>query len=243
MILIITATINPPTQDYLKINNIDDRISQYKDSLVHFINCGAFDKIILCDNSKYLADNGIFKAEKELATRKSINLELLSFTGNIDKVREQGKGYGEGEIMEYIFANSKLIQNEPYLFKVTGRLKVNKIKILVEKSKTAIEKGISLFNVPNHTMHEIYDTRFYGMPIGTYKEHFINAYEKVDDKNGIFLETVFTEILRNKQIEHRNFPLYPRITGKSGTSGSEYVYTEWKCKIKDILSKFNYYGK
>ncbi len=243
MILIITATINPPTQDYLKINNIDDRISQYKDSLVHFINCGAFDKIILCDNSNYLTDNDIFKTEKELSDKKNISLELLSFVGNTEKVREQGKGYGEGEIMEYIFANSKLIQNENYFFKVTGRLKVDKIELLVEKSKTAIEKGINLFNVPNHTMHEIYDTRFYGMPVGVYKEHFINAYEKVDDKNGIFLETVFTDELRNKQIKHRNFPLYPRITGVSGTSGGKYVYTEWKCKIKDFMSLFNYYGK
>ena len=240
MILIITATISPPTQDYLKISEIDARISQYKDSLVHFINCGAFNKIILCDNSNYLAENDIFKDEMNLAKNKGINLELLSFTGNSEKVKEQGKGYGEGEIMEYIFANSKLIKEEPQFFKVTGRLKVDKAAEIVRGTKN---KEVCLINIPNRTRHDIFDTRFYGMPTKMYKTYFLKAYENVDDKNKMYLETVFKNVLSTNNLKHNNLPKYPRITGVSGTSGGEYVYTEWKCKIKDFMSLFNYYGK
>lgn len=240
MVLIVTATINPTTQDYLKINNISDRISQYKDSLIHFINCGAFDKIILCDNSNYLAGNDIFKIEKELADKNGISLELLSFAGNTDKVKEQGKGYGEGEIMEYIFANSKLIQNEPYFFKVTGRLKVDNVAEIVKNTK---HNDACLINIPNRTRHDIFDTRFYGMPVSMYRKYFLKAYKNTDDKNKKYLETVFKEVIDTNHLKHRNLPRYPRIKGISGTFGSTYSYKEWKTKIKDLLSIFNYYGK
>lgn len=240
MILVITATINPISQDYLKLNNIDERISQYKDSLIHFINCGALEKIIVCDNSNYLSDNDIFKTERDLAEKKNINLELLSFTGNTKKVREQGKGYGEGEIMEYIFANSKLLTNEPYFFKVTGRLKVDNVADIVRNTNN---KDVCLINIPNRTRHDIFDTRFYGMPVKMYKEYFLKAYEKTDDKNNKYLETVFKEVIDKNHLKHRNLPKYPRITGISGTFGSTYSYKEWKTKIKDVLSIFNYYGK
>ena len=80
MLLIITATINPPSQDYLKINSIDERIRQYKDSLNYFINSGAFGRIIFCDNSGYLSENDIFREETEIAGKKSIELEVLSFS-------------------------------------------------------------------------------------------------------------------------------------------------------------------
>lgn len=243
MILIITATINPPAQDYLKVNNTGERLSQYKESLNFFISSGAFQKIIFCDNSGYLIDNDVLKEEKEIALNDGISLEILSFIGNHEKVKEQGKGYGEGEIMEYILKESKILSKEDYFFKVTGRLKVENIERIVNKSKSVIKDGICLINVPNHTMHEIYDTRFYGMPVSMYENDFLKAYENVDDQNNLFLETVFTKIIRENNLRHRNFPLYPRITGKSGTSGGEYVYTEWKCKIKDIMSKLNYYGK
>lgn len=240
MLLIITATINPPSQDYLKINSIDERIKQYKDSLNYFINSGAFGKIIFCDNSGYLSENDIFREETEIAGKKNIELEVLSFFGNCEKVRQQGKGYGEGEIMEHIFANSKLMHNETYFFKVTGRLKVDNVADIVRNTKY---KDVCLINIPNRTRHDIYDTRFYGMPVNMYREYFLKAYENTDDKNKKYLETIFKEVIDTNHLKRKNLPKYPRITGVSGTFGSTYSYKEWKTKIKDLLSIFNYYGK
>ena len=240
MLLIITATVNPPKQDLLKINSIEERITQYKDSLSFFIKCEAFDKIILCDNSNYILDNYVFEEEEKLAKRRGVNLELISFCGDVDKVKNQGKGYGEGEIMEYLLKNSKLVNDEEVFFKITGRLKVDNILKIINRIKN---HKICYINVPNHVTHEMYDTRFYCMPIGIFKNYFIHEYKKVNDKEKYYLETLYTDILKSNHIKHRNFPLYPRIVGISGTSGSEYVYTEWKSKIKDFLSYFNYYGK
>ena len=79
MLLIITATINPPSQDYLKINSIDERIRQYKDSLNYFIDSGAFGRIIFCDNSGYLSEMIFSGKRRRLPIKKILNLRFSLF--------------------------------------------------------------------------------------------------------------------------------------------------------------------
>ena len=74
-----------------------------------------------------------------------------------------------------------------------------------------------------------------------FEEYFENEYGRVMDREGVFLEHVYTGILRDNHIYVSNFPLYPRIRGVSGSGGLTYDYTEWKCKVKDLLCKMNYY--
>ena len=66
-------------------------------------------------------------------------------------------------------------------------------------------------------------------------------YDLVWDEKGIYLEKVYTRILSEQKIEVKNFPRYPRVIGISGSTGLEYGFTEWKCKIKDIISIFEGY--
>ena len=238
MLLIITGTICPKKQNNLTVSDTDERLKQYVDSIESYIVSGAFDKIVFCDNSNYECE----KADKMLvdkALSKGVKLEILHFEGDSEKVLHKGKGYGEGEIMEYIFAKSTLLQEEPWFFKVTGRLQVHNIKELVN----TIGDSDIYINIPNRNEKSMYDTRLYAIQTDVYKKYFLKAYESVDDGNGYYLEHVFADGIRNNSLKSRNFTKYPRITGVSGTSGSRYVYTEWKCKIKDFLSKFNYYGK
>jgi hypothetical protein len=80
------------------------------------------------------------------------------------------------------------------------------------------------------------------MPVKTFNSFFIDEYKKVDDDGGYILESVYTDVVRNNHLKIRNFPRYPRIVGQSGSGGIAYEYTEWKCKIRDILSVTNLYG-
>lgn len=236
MLAIVTGTISPaPQMNQLVLRDVEERLKQYEESL-HFLLCSqAFAKVVFCENSNFGTERLSYLTE--IAGENGVELELLSFRGNVERACVHGKGYGEGEIMDYVFSHSELIRTETYFVKITGRLKVDNIKAIVSR----MDKQRTYFNIPNHTRTDIYDTRIYGMPIRQFKDYFLDSYDKVMDEQGIFLEMVYTQILQEYNIQVHNFPRYPRIVGVSGSGGVEYGYTEWKCKIKDILGKFNFY--
>lgn len=236
MLAIITGTIRPSIQmNQLTLRDENERLRQYEDSIYFLLDSRAFSKIIFCENSGYGIEK--FAHLPEIAQKKDIELELLSYQGNEKKACIHGKGYGEGEIMDYVFSHSKIARTEPYFVKITGRLKVNNIEDIV----TRIDKEKTYFNIPNRTRRDIYDTRIYGMPVSQFKTCFLNGYEQVMDEQGIFLETVYTGILKDNKIKVTNFPRYPRIVGISGSGGIVYSYTEWKCRVRDVLSRMNFY--
>ena len=116
-------------------------------------------------------------------------------------------------------------------------MKVDNIKKIV----CCLKEEKTYFNIPNRTLRTLYDTRIYAMPVKQFQKCFLNRYEEVLDDQGYYLEHVYTQILKEKRIEVTNFPRYPRIVGISGSTGNIYTYTEWKCKIKDIISWFGGY--
>lgn len=231
MLAIITGTIRPgESMRKLMLKNEAERLQQYMDALLFMIQSKAFSKIIFCENSGYGTD--CFITLQEDAVKFGIELELLSFTGNTREVLKHGKGYGEGEIMDYVFANSKLLQAEPCFVKITGRLKVINITDICER----INPEKCYFNIPNRTIRDYYDTKLYAMPTAVFNEYFLKAYEKVWDDKGIYLERVYTKIILEQKISVKNFVRYPRVVGMSGSTGLDYRYIEWKCKIRDIIS-------
>lgn len=236
MLAIITGTIKPNcAQNQLSLSNYEERFEQYVACIEFYLNSGAFSAIIFCENSGYKIER--FRELEKKAKRNNIDLEILSFEGNQQKIEQQGKGYGEGEIMEYVLHNSKLIKEHNFFVKITGRLMIINIKKII---KTIDIKNI-YFNIPNKILRNIYDTRFYGMSVNNFQYYFSKKYIEVMDDRGIYLEHVYTDIIKKYKLKIVNFPWYPRIKGVSGSSGVIYDYSEWKCKIKDILCKFNYY--
>lgn len=219
----------------LVLRDEEERLKQYKDSIYFFLESGAFSKVVFCENSNYGTEKLSYLTE--FAQKRGIELELLSFQGNVEMSCIHGKGYGEGEIMDFVFTHSRLVEKEPYFVKITGRLKVDNVKDIVKH----INQQRTYFNIPNRTRRDMYDTRIYGMPVNQFKDFFLNSYKRVMDDQGIFLEMVYTEILQKHSIKVFNLPKYPRIVGMSGSGGGIYEYTEWKCKIRDVFSKINFY--
>lgn len=233
---VITGTIRPALQmSQLVLRDEEERLKQYKESIQSLLCSGAFAKVVFCENSHYGTER--LSDLTEIAEENGVELELLSFRGNEEKACIHGKGYGEGEIMEYVFSHSRLIETEDYFVKITGRLKIDNIKDIV----SCMKGQRTYFNIPNRTLRNIYDTRMYGMSIRQFNDCFLHSYEQVMDEQGIFLETVYTNILQERNIKVHNFPRYPRIVGVSGSGGAVYGYTEWKCKIKDVLSYMEHY--
>lgn len=236
MLVIITGTIKPALlMSQLVLRDEEERLKQYEDS-IQFVLCSrAFTKVVFCENSNYGTEQLSYLTE--IAGENGVELELLSFQGNEEKACIHGKGYGEGEIMDYVFSHSKLIGTEDCFVKITGRLKIDNIKDIVSRMR----RQRTYFNIPNRTIRDFYDTRIYGMPVNQFRDYFLHSYEQVMDGHGVFLEVVYTQIIQQCGIKICNFPRYPRIVGVSGTGGLVYCYTEWKCRIKDVLSAVNFY--
>lgn len=264
MIVIITGTIAPAIQKQLVLQSAKERLKQYTDCIRSYLDMQGINKIVFCENSNYeneelslIKDNLQSQAQKN---RKE--LEWLTFQGDFTAVQTYGKGYGEGEIMEYVMAHSELMKSEDFFVKVTGRLVVDNlgkiVKVLDKRknkknsniknvvkttnSTSRNKQSLCYINIPNRTRRDIYDTRIYAMSKDLFQCYFQKAYKKVNDGQGYFLEHAYKDVIQRNKIGSRNFPLYPRIRGISGSSGGEYVYTEWKCKIKDLQSKCNYFG-
>lgn len=237
MVIVVTGTIAPKKQAHLTIANTEDRLLQYRNTLEQLIMCTKDVNIVFCENSEY----GVtaFEYLIPIAKRQGNQLELLSFLGDTLTVIEKGKGYGEGEIMQHVLANSRLLQQDSYLIKLTGRLYVDNIANIIQ----CINQNKIYFNIPNIHRMDMYDTRLYAMPIEIYKTFFQEAYKKVNDSQGYFLEYVYTDVVLEENLKVRNFPRYPRIIGISGSNGLIYSYSEWKSRIRDVLSMWNIYGR
>lgn len=236
MLAVITGTVKPSVDiNQLAVKSEKERKKQYEESLLAMIESGAFQKIVFCENSNCREEK--WQRPYALAEEKGVELEILSFQGDLEQTAIHGKGYGEGEILAYVFTHSRLIQAEPFFVKITGRLKIDNIKCIAER----LRPQQTYFNIPNRTRRDIYDTRIYAMPKKQFEELFLNSYGRVQDDKGVFLEMVYTGILLKNRIKVNNFPRHPRITGVSGSTGITYGYTEWKCKIKDALSGINFY--
>lgn len=234
MVILMTSTVKPNQNVFkLILNKYDERLKQYKSSIRFYLKAG-IKKLVVCDNS--LVERDKFAEEIALAKKFNAEIELISFQGNHDKASKYGKGYGEGEIVKYAVANSILIKNDPYFVKVTGRLKVINIVLILDRLSS---KKIYI-NLDRYEVNRA-DTRIYAMSVEDYKRYFAEAYLWVNDPKELYLENVYFDIILRQNIVTLNFPLFPRILGIQGSTGEQYTYTEYKAKIKDILCRFQYY--
>ena len=101
------------------LTDVSERLKQYIECIEFYLCKTSINKIVFCENSNYKFDS---RALYELAKKNNKLLEILQFNGNYSQIVDRGKGYGEGEIIEYALQNSKLFLQSKYFVKVTGRL-------------------------------------------------------------------------------------------------------------------------
>ncbi|MBU9020391.1 hypothetical protein KTG24_21680 [Bacteroides fragilis] len=230
MILLITSCVAPPMQPNLILSDPQIRCKETIKGLIFFIKSGTFDKIVLCDNSGFTFNNDELTA---LATNYNVSLEILTFVGDSSKVKERGKGYGEGEIMKYILENSYLLKTEDFFFKITGKLFVVNIEDIVKR----INKRKNYFNITTLKWFGAIDTRFYGVNKQVFIDVLLCEYLKVNDKEMMWYEICFRDALKKASISFNSFPIYPIIYGLSGTQGVEFMRDDINYKYHELLTK------
>lgn len=230
--LILSSTIKPSDSiPFLELKSVEERIKQYLKALIFYITETEIENIIFCDNSNFSDGlNLISEVGYNLSLAFGKKFEILSFPMSKESVMF-GKGYGEGEIIKFVLDNSQLIKETRTFYKVTGRLIVKNINLLnkLTNYEIAFQKQGK----------DSVDTRFFKVSINFYKEHLIECYKEVNDKEGLYLEKIFYKKLKNLSIP--SFPVYPLIVGQSGSTGIYYNDKFIKAFLKNILNKLGYY--
>lgn len=237
-VLVITGCIAPPKGvSDLVIARSEERLQQYRQCVQWAVEMTDFKNIVFCDNSNFAVQRDLV----ENAARKGKNLEWLSFQGDAARVAMQGKGYGEGEILQYIVKKSSLFAHAEFFCKLTGRLTVQNMKSFCRKAKpTGLYLWCNGLN-KNKTVNAI-DTRFYGMPTQMYTTHFAKAYQNVDDRNGRWLEHCFFTAFRNAELSATPIFFFPELRGKSGSMGVDYHLSAKVLLGKELTSGLGWYA-
>lgn len=234
MLLVMTASVRPAKIEKLCLTDTELRLKQYCFALQFYIKCRKFNKIVFCDNSNYPYE---YDAEQQMAQKRGVQLEILKFNSSYELIEKYGKGYGEGEILEYVILNSCLLKEEEYFYKVTGRLVIKNVAFLVKNTSK-----IARFN-RNLYAEKSLDTRFWGMDKEEYTRTLMWSYKKVNDNKGRYLEMCYKRDMDAAAIKYQPLPLFPIIDGYSGTMGEKYNETKWYTKlIYDILCHYNLYN-
>lgn len=199
------------------MSDIEKRKAAYFDTLKWAISQTCFINIVFVDNSMF--DFTEWRELYELSSYYNKKVEFLSFKGS-ESTQIQGKGYGEGEIIEYAFANSELLRKSNWFVKLTGRLKIKNIDKIFDEKAGEIEENTVVANL-NFPYENMIDTRVYGMNCELYRNLFLKCYEDVNDFGGVYIEHLFyNAIVKNKdKINLRNTSAYPHYIGVNGTSG------------------------
>ena len=223
--LLITGTITPANGVYgLYLSDRAERRRQYIESIRFYIEKADVQHIVFCENSEAPEELELYK----LARDEGKNFEWLSFRGNEQAVAERGKGYGEGEIIDYALNNSTVMKACTDFIKVTGRLRVININWVLRMT----HEGSAYFY---NCKEQYIDTRFYIISKAEYCNQLRDAYKSVNDREKYYLENVFLDRFKKFNIKYYNFPVDPHIEGICGSSGLVYHRSPVKVFGKSVL--------
>jgi hypothetical protein len=230
--LIITSTVYV-SSEYTVLNDPKVRLQQYVDCILFYLNIDQISNIIVCDNSDF--DYSSVKKISGIISKSNKKVEFLYFKGDKKKVLRFGKGYGENEILGYVFQNSKLIKETDFYFKVTGRIIICNISSVLKKIN---RKKIYFMKVgfnPLKNMREI-DTRFYYCSKDIYNKFLNDAGKRVFDQKNYFLEHAYYDCFKENKVKIRSFLILPKFIGISGSTGQSYKDISFIYKLKFIAN-------
>jgi hypothetical protein len=214
-ILLLTASIDPAVSNtpFTVLKDPALRWKQYDANLMAILKLNLFGKIIFCENTFYQVD---YMSWQIAAEKYGIELEILRFEGNKSCIEKQGKGYGEGEIIDYALRHSKWLNDQVAFYKLTGRIQVKNLKHIVKRH----ERDDVLF-IRAQRNKEIVDTRLFKCTVDFYTNYLHCAYTEVNDHSGDYLEKIFFK--RLKKVNNISpFRVFPRFSGVSGSTKDIY---------------------
>ncbi len=225
--LVMTATFHAPATPILAVRDERERTRQYLCALVAWAAVSRVQRIVFVENSQTRFD---FTPVVRFVEATGKQLELLVFDGN-QQAASAGKGFGEGVILEHMFANSQLLQAAPSFYKVTGRLFVANFDEL-----SAATPGPDAFRLrpsknggPPKAV-----TSLFKCSRQLFATRLIDAYKQVNDEPGHRIEQAYFHRLSDLGLP--DFGKRPVIVGQHASTGKMYEpYDEGVIKLAETF--------
>ena len=223
--VLITSAINVSASHTVLID-VEDRLRLTLQSIEHWRSMPMVSYVVVCDGSGFDLRPYICTTGSDLS---ECDCEVISFTNNKEKVRSKGKGYGEGEIVNYALRHSQVLQGVRVFAKCTGKLWVENFSECLKNFNQ-----VAAFDFCGNIKPKYIDTRFYIVDKEFYMTDLAELHHKVDDDNGFYLEHAFRDGL--KKLKLSDYAMYPtpRVNGVSGSMGTTYKRRRVKSIIRDI---------
>jgi hypothetical protein len=215
--LLITSCIQP-SAPLTALSNPSERLTKTVKAIGIWLNQYPGIQLIICDGSGF---NFTPILQSEFPNKK---IECLFFKNNEIAVSNYGKGYGEGEIVNYALEHSQILKSSNHFAKVTSKLWVKNLDEYLQSwdRRFLISPQFKLSEKRNNVTLETVDTRFYIAEKSFYLEHLANAHLSVRDLEGYYLEHSFKDCLLKGGIKKFGAASPIVIEGTSGSSGKDY---------------------
>jgi len=216
-IVLITTANNPPENiPFLEMTNIATRFITAKAS-VFFWAANGINEIVIADaTGSYLLDNN----EVILLNQMGVNVEQISYKQNNDLIKIKGKGYGEGELINFAINNSVLLKKQKSFFKCTGKVYCRNFDAITEMINQNKLDSIFWRHLGEGDSIQLWaDMRFFYTTHDFFEDNLLPAYLKSDDSKAS-IEHFCYEVLNTKLKSAKG--LRPQLSGFAGGSGKRY---------------------
>ena len=193
------------------------RLQLALDSVAEWLRMDAQTPLVLCDGSNFDFSEAVRRAFP------AAQIECLAFDNDQERVRLQGRGYGEGEIVRYAVAHSELIRRAGCFAKCTSKLWVRNFAACARQwNDNLLLKGVFNNALRRDAELEYIDTRFYIASVDSYTRLFADAHLAIDVLSGYGLEQCFHAVVLQQQLQGILLPCAPVIEGVGVGTGHAY---------------------
>jgi hypothetical protein len=211
--LLITSAIHVSAPG-TKLDDPNERLELTLKGIERWLAMPSVHSLVIVDGSGF--DYSAQVSELNRVAEKQV--EFLAFRNNAERVRVQGKGYGEGEIVLHALKHSETLMKAKFFAKCTAKLYVRNYARCL-----AVFNSKFMCGVYGKNSIRCLDTRFYISSREFWLKYFADAHVRVDDPRGYYIEHSYLDRLRENGIRGFTLPVPPLIEGRSGSDNIEYT--------------------
>ena len=212
-ILITTAIAPPANTPALRMTDSNMRSITAKAAIYFWVGQGQ-KRLVICD-----ATGSSVLGPEELATVRSlgVNIEQLAYRQDVALLAQRGKGFAEGQLINFAVENSQLLRQSEYFFKCTGKLFCRNFAAIGELiGRNNIATMFWRLFENSLVDRNLVDARFFYTSVGDFRRLILPAYDQATESR--ILEYQLSVGLDSLQ---RGTSFRPQLSGFSGALGTQ----------------------